>query len=55
MYANISSGSKISEIKSQLLEIPNVIAVIKLIGPYDLYFGVVFGKFREKCSTPKKE
>ena len=54
MYATISSGSKISEIKSQLLEIPNVIVMIKLIGPYDLYFGVVFENFEKMFETDER-
>ncbi len=49
-YIKISNRSKMTEIYSQLLQIQNLIVIIRLIGSYDLYTAVVledFNKFFE--------
>lgn len=45
LYIKASNGSKLSEVHSQLLEIPNVIVTIKLIGDYDMYVAIVLEEF----------
>jgi Lrp/AsnC family transcriptional regulator, regulator for asnA, asnC and gidA len=45
LYIKASNGSKLSEIRSQLLEIPNVIVTIGLIGDYDMYVAVALEDF----------
>jgi DNA-binding Lrp family transcriptional regulator len=50
IYLKISNRSKMSEIYLQLFQIPNLIVVIRLVGPYDLYCAVAledFNKFFE--------
>jgi DNA-binding Lrp family transcriptional regulator len=49
-YIKVSNQSKISEINSHLLEIPNLIVIIRLVGSYDLYSAIAiedFGKLFE--------
>ena len=45
LYLKTSDRSKINEIYSQLLQVPNLIVVIRLIGSYDLYASVVLEDF----------
>ncbi len=50
IYIKISNRSKMPEIYSKLLQIPNLIVIIRLIGQYDLYCSVAledFGKLFE--------
>ena len=47
MYIDVSNGSKISEIKTKLLEIPNLIVIINLIGAHNLYCGLVLENFEK--------
>jgi DNA-binding Lrp family transcriptional regulator len=45
MYLKIGNRSKMTEIYSQLLQIPNMIVIIRLIGSYDLYACVALEDF----------
>ncbi len=45
LYLKVSNRSKLTEIYSQLLQIPNVIVIIRLIGGYDLYVAAVLEDF----------
>ena len=45
LYVKVSNRSKMSEIYSQLLQIPNLIVIIRLIGSYDLYIAIVLEDF----------
>ena len=45
LYIKVSNRSKMTEIYSQLLQIPNVIVIIRLIGSYDLYVAIVLEDF----------
>ena len=45
LYIKVSNRSKITEIYSQLLQIPNLIVIIRLIGSYDLYTAIVLEDF----------
>jgi Lrp/AsnC family transcriptional regulator for asnA, asnC and gidA len=45
LYIKVSNRSKMNEIYSQLLQIPNLIVIIRLIGAYDLYCGLVLEDF----------
>jgi DNA-binding Lrp family transcriptional regulator len=45
LYVKVSNRSKLTEIYNQLLQIPNVIVIIRLIGNYDLYVAVVLEDF----------
>jgi Lrp/AsnC family transcriptional regulator for asnA, asnC and gidA len=47
LYLKISDRSKMSEVYAQLLQIPNLIVIIRLIGAYDLYAAVVLEDFGE--------
>ncbi len=47
LYIKVSNRSKLAEIYSQLLQISNVIVIIRLIGHYDLYVAVVLEDFNE--------
>ncbi len=44
-YINVSNRSKMTEIYSQLLKIPNLIVIIRLIGHFDLYAAVALEDF----------
>ena len=45
LYVKVSNRSKLTEIYNQLLQIPNVIVIIRLIDHYDLYVAVVLEDF----------
>ncbi len=45
LYLKFSNRSKMSEIYSQLLEIPNLIVIIRLIDSYDLYCAIAIEDF----------
>jgi DNA-binding Lrp family transcriptional regulator len=45
IYIKVSNRSKMTEIYSQLLQIPNLIVIIRLIGSYDLYTAIVLEDF----------
>lgn len=50
LYIKVVNRSKLTDIYSQLLQIPNVIVIIRLLGDYDLYVAVAledFGKMFE--------
>jgi len=47
LYIKVSNRSRLTEIYNQLLQIPNVIVIIRLIGPFDLYVGVVLENFEK--------
>jgi Lrp/AsnC family transcriptional regulator for asnA, asnC and gidA len=47
LYLKIANRSKMSDIYAQLLQIPNLIVLIRLIGPYDLYACVALEDFGE--------
>jgi DNA-binding Lrp family transcriptional regulator len=40
LYIKVTNRSKLTEIYSQLLQIPNVIVIIRMLGDYDLYVAV---------------
>jgi DNA-binding Lrp family transcriptional regulator len=44
-YINVSNRSKMTEIYSQLLKIPNLIVIIRLLGHFDLYVCVALEDF----------
>jgi Lrp/AsnC family transcriptional regulator, regulator for asnA, asnC and gidA len=54
IYIKASSGSKLSNIHFQLLEIPNVIVIIRLIGDYDMYIAVVLEDFDKMFEVKEK-
>ena len=45
LYVKVSNRSKLTEIYSQLLQIPNVIVIIRLVGHHDLYVAIVLEDF----------
>jgi Lrp/AsnC family transcriptional regulator, regulator for asnA, asnC and gidA len=47
LYIKVSNRSKMNEIYSQLLEIPNLIVILRLIGAHDLYCGIFLEDFEE--------
>ena len=47
LYVKVSNRSKMSEIYKQLLQIPNVIVIIRLFGSYDLYISVALEDFNK--------
>ena len=54
LYLKVSNRSKINEIYSQILEIPNLIVIIRLIGSYDLYCGLVLEDFEQMFDANTK-
>jgi Lrp/AsnC family transcriptional regulator for asnA, asnC and gidA len=54
MYLKISNRSKINEIYKKLLEIPNIIVIIRLIGSYDLYVALVLEDFQPLFEANEK-
>jgi Lrp/AsnC family transcriptional regulator for asnA, asnC and gidA len=46
-FMNVTNRSKIPEIQNQLLQIPNLIATMKYIGPVDLFAYVVLADFAD--------
>jgi Lrp/AsnC family transcriptional regulator for asnA, asnC and gidA len=47
LYVKVSNRSKLTEIYRQLLQIPNVIVIIRLIGHHDLYVAIVLEDFEK--------
>lgn len=54
LYIKASNRSKMAEIYSQLLEIPNVIVIIRLIGAYDLYVALLLEDFNNLFEIKEK-
>lgn len=54
LYIKVSNRSKMTEIYSQLLQIPNVIVIIRLIGAYDLYVAIVVEDFDKMFEAKEK-
>ncbi len=54
LYIKASNRSKMTEIYSQLLQIPNVIVIIRLIGTYDLYVAIAVEDFDEMFEAKEK-
>jgi DNA-binding Lrp family transcriptional regulator len=54
LYLKVSNRSKMNEIYSQLLEIPNLIVIIRLIGHYDLYCAIVLEDFEQLFEADDK-
>ena len=54
VYIKVSNRSKMPEIYSQLLEIPNLIVVIRLIGSYDLYCALALEDFDKLFEAKEK-
>jgi Lrp/AsnC family transcriptional regulator for asnA, asnC and gidA len=53
-YIKVSNRSKMAEIYSHLLQIPNVIVIIRLIGTYDLYVAIVVEDFDKMFEAKEK-
>lgn len=47
IYIKLSNRSKMPDIYAQLLRIPNVIVIIRLMGPYDLYCAIPLEDFEK--------
>jgi len=47
LYVKVSNRSKMNEIYKQLLQIPNVIVIIRLFGAYDLYISAALEDFNK--------
>ncbi len=47
LYIKVLNRSKMTEIYSQLLEIPNLIVIIRLLGNYDLYAAIALEDFNK--------
>jgi DNA-binding Lrp family transcriptional regulator len=54
IYLKVSNRSKMPEIYSQLLQIPNLIVLIRLTGSYDLYCAVALEDFEKMFETNEK-
>ncbi len=54
IYLKVSNRSKMSEIYSQLLQIPNLIVIIRLTGVYDLYCAVAIEDFEKMFEADEK-
>ncbi len=54
LYIKISNRSKMSDIYSQLLQIPNLIVIIRIIGSYDLYAAIVLEDFDKMFDANEK-
>ncbi len=54
LYIKVSNRSKMNEIYTQLLEIPNLIVIIRLIGAYDLYCGLILEDFEQMFEANEK-
>jgi Lrp/AsnC family transcriptional regulator for asnA, asnC and gidA len=54
LYLKVSNRSKMPEIYSQLLQIPNLIVIIRLIGSYDLYCAVALEEFDKLFEVNEK-
>jgi Lrp/AsnC family transcriptional regulator for asnA, asnC and gidA len=51
LYIKVTNRSKLTEIYNQLLKIPNVIVIIRLLGTYDLYVAVALENFDKMFET----
>jgi len=51
LYIKVTNRSKMNEIYGQLLQIPNVIVIIRLVGNFDLYVAVVLEDFDNLFKT----
>jgi len=54
LYLKVTNRSKMSDICSQLLQIPNLIVIIRLIGSYDLYAAIVLEDFDKMFEANEK-
>ena len=54
LYVKVSNRSKMLEICSQLLQIPNLIVIIRLIGAYDLYAAIALENFEKLFEANEK-
>jgi DNA-binding Lrp family transcriptional regulator len=54
LYIKVSNRSKIPEIYSQLLQIPNLIVIIRFIGSYDLYSAIALEDFEKMFEAYEK-
>ena len=54
LYIKVSNRSKMAEIQSQLLQIPNVLVIIRLIGAYDLYVAIAVEDFDKMFEAKEK-
>jgi Lrp/AsnC family transcriptional regulator for asnA, asnC and gidA len=54
IYVKVANRSKMNEIYSRLLKIPNVIVIIRLIGTYDLYIALVVEDFNSLFNAKNK-
>jgi len=54
LYIKVYNRSRLTEIYNQLLQIPNVIVIIRLVGPFDLYVGVVLESFEKMFEVEEK-
>ncbi len=54
LYIKVSNRSKTTEIYNQLLQIPNVIVIIRLIGAYDLYAAIAVEDFNNMFEAEEK-
>ena len=53
LYVKVSNR-RLSEIYSSLLQIPNLIVIIKLLGPYDLYCAIALEDFEQMFQANEK-
>ena len=54
LYIKVSNRSKMNEIYTQLLQIPNLVVIIRLIGAYDLYCGLILEDFEQMFEANDK-
>ena len=54
IYLKVSNRSKMSEIYAQLLQIPNLIVIIRFTGVYDLYCAVALENFEKMFEAYEK-
>ena len=54
IYIKLSNRSRMLEVNNQLLQIPNMIVIIRLIGAYDVYCAVALENFNTLFETEKK-
>jgi DNA-binding Lrp family transcriptional regulator len=54
LYVKVSNRSKMLDICSQLLQIPNLIVIIRLIGAYDLYAAIALENFDKLFEANEK-
>ncbi|MGE5554966.1 MAG: Lrp/AsnC family transcriptional regulator [Methanocella sp.] len=54
LLIKVTNRSKLTEIYSQLLQIPNVIVIIRLLGDYDLYVAVALEDFSKMFDVSER-